>query len=105
MSAGWTMNLEREDVCPVLTLPDVTTFDDYLATLPKKERHEVRRKMRRAESKGEVRLDDSTDALRDLDVFIDLHQRRWGDDGLFRPTAGGQASRRFFARLLELLRP
>jgi CelD/BcsL family acetyltransferase involved in cellulose biosynthesis len=103
MSAGWTMNLEREDVCPVLTLPAVATFDDYLATLSKKDRHEVRRKLRRAESKGEVRLDDSEQPLRDLEVFIDLHQRRWGDDGLFRPTAGGDASRRFFARLLELL--
>jgi CelD/BcsL family acetyltransferase involved in cellulose biosynthesis len=103
MSAGWTMNLEREDVCPVLTLPKVATFDDYLATLSKKDRHEVRRKLRRAESKGEVRLDDSADPLRDLEVFIDLHQKRWGDDGLFRPTAGGNASRRFFARLLELL--
>jgi CelD/BcsL family acetyltransferase involved in cellulose biosynthesis len=103
MSAAWTMNLEREDVCPVLTLPAVSTFDDYLATLSKKDRHEVRRKLRRAESKGEVRLEDSADPLRDLEVFIELHQRRWGDDGLFRATAGGDASRRFFARLLELL--
>ena len=103
MSAGWTMNLEREDVCPVLTLPMVETFDDYLATLSKKDRHEIRRKLRRAESKGELRLDDSPDPLRDLEAFIDLHQKRWGDDGLFRPTAGGDASRRFFARLLELL--
>jgi CelD/BcsL family acetyltransferase involved in cellulose biosynthesis len=103
MSAGWTMNLEREDVCPVLTLPDVATLDDYLATLSKKDRHEIRRKIRRAESKGEVRLDDSSDPLRDLDAFIELHQKRWGDAGLFRPTTGGEASRRFFARLLELL--
>jgi CelD/BcsL family acetyltransferase involved in cellulose biosynthesis len=103
MDVGWTMNLEREDVCPVLTLPNVATFDGYLATLSKKDRHEVRRKLRRAESKGEVRLDDSPDPLHDLEVFIDLHQKRWGDDGLFRPTAAGTASRRFFARLLHLL--
>ena len=105
MSAAWTMNLEREDVCPVLTLPDVATFDDYLATLTKKDRHEIRRKIRRAELQGEIRLDDSAEPLRELDAFIELHQKRWGDDGLFRPTAGGDASRRFFARLLELLGP
>jgi CelD/BcsL family acetyltransferase involved in cellulose biosynthesis len=105
MADGWTLNLEREDVCPVLTLPDVPDFDAYLATLGKKARHEIRRKVRRAESRGEVRLDDSPDPLRDLDAFIELHQKRWGADGLFRPTPGGAASRRFFARLLELMGP
>jgi CelD/BcsL family acetyltransferase involved in cellulose biosynthesis len=103
MSAGWTLNLEREDVCPVLTLPDVPDFEAYLATLSKKDRHEIRRKVRRAESKGEVRLDDSPDPLRDLDAFVELHQKRWGADGLFRPTPGGAASRRFFDRLFELM--
>jgi CelD/BcsL family acetyltransferase involved in cellulose biosynthesis len=103
MATGWTLNLEREDVCPVLTLPDVPDFDAYLATLGKKARHEIRRKLRRAESRGEIRLDDSPDPLRDLDAFIDLHQKRWGAEGLFRPTPGGAASRRFFARLLELM--
>jgi CelD/BcsL family acetyltransferase involved in cellulose biosynthesis len=103
MAAGWTLNVEREDVCPVLTLPDVPDFEAYLDTLGKKSRHEIRRKIRRAEAKGEVRLDDSPDPLRDLETFIDLHQKRWGAEGLFRPTAGGEASRRFFARLLELM--
>lgn len=103
MAARWTMNLEREDVCPVLTLPDVADFDGYLATLDKKNRHEIRRKVRRAESHGEVRLDDSPDPLRDLEGFIDLHQKRWGAEGLFRPTPGGAASRRFLTRLLELM--
>ena len=61
-------------------------LDDYLATLGKKERHEIRRKVRRAEAVGEIRLDDSTDPLADLEAFIDLHQKRWGADGLFPPT-------------------
>jgi CelD/BcsL family acetyltransferase involved in cellulose biosynthesis len=105
MTAGWTLNLEREDVCPVLTLPDVADFDGYLGTLGKKARHEIRRKLRRAESRGEVRLADSPDPLGDLAAFIELHQKRWGAEGLFRPTPGGAASRRFFARLFELLGP
>ena len=49
-----------------------------------------------------VRLVDSTDPLADLEAFIDLHQRRWGADGLFPPTAGGEQSRVFFRRLFEL---
>ena len=101
MSEGWILNVEREDVCPVLTLTPGADFDAYLATLDKKGRHEIRRKLRRAEAIGELRLTDSTDPLAELDVFIDLHQRKWGEKGLFPATPGGNASRRFFRRLFE----
>ena len=93
MAEGWTLNVEREDVCPVVTLPAGVDMDGYLATLGKKERHEIRRKVRRAEAVGEIRLDDSTDPLADLEAFIDLHQKRWGADGLFPDTPGGAQSR------------
>jgi CelD/BcsL family acetyltransferase involved in cellulose biosynthesis len=103
---GWTVDLEREDVCPVLTIAaDTLDMDGFLATLGKKERHEIRRKVRRAEAAGEVRLMQSTDQLADLDAFIDLHQRRWGADGLFPPTPGGVASRTFIRRLFEEFGP
>jgi hypothetical protein len=101
MSEGWTLNVEREDVCPVLTLPPGIDFDGYLATLGKKDRHEIRRKIRRAEAVGPIRLTDCDDPVAELDSFIDLHQRRWGDDGLFAQTPGGDASRVFFRRLFE----
>ena len=42
-----------QEVCPVIHLPD--EWEGYLAMLDKKQRHELRRKMRRAES--EVKLD------------------------------------------------
>ncbi len=38
----------------------------------------------------------------DLDAFIELHQARWGVDGLFPDTPGGAQSRLFFRRLFEL---
>jgi len=101
MSEGWTLNVEREDVCPVVTLEPGIYFEGYLGTLGKKNRHEIRRKLRRAEAVGDIHLTDSTDPLADLDVFIDLHQRKWGDAGLFPPTPGGDASRRFVRRLFE----
>ena len=99
---GWTLNVDREDVCPVVTLPAVDDIEAYLATLGKKERHEVRRKVRRAAGVGEIRLRESTEPLGELDDFIDLHQKRWGDDGLFPPTKGGDQSRVFIRRLFEL---
>jgi CelD/BcsL family acetyltransferase involved in cellulose biosynthesis len=102
IAEGWTMNVEREEVCPVATLPGSGTIDDFLATLGKKERHEIRRKVRRAEAAGDIRLDDSKNPLVDLDAFIDLHQKRWGDKGLFPDTPGGRQSRTFFRRLVEL---
>jgi CelD/BcsL family acetyltransferase involved in cellulose biosynthesis len=101
ISHSWTLNVEREDVCPVVTLATGWDFDDYLATLDKKNRHEIRRKLRRAEAFGEIRLTDSADPLVDLETFIELHQRRWGDQGLFPRTPGGEASRRFFRRMFE----
>ena len=111
VAEGWTLNLEREDVCPVATLSlegavggaeaAADGLEVFLATLGKKERHEIRRKVRRAEAAGAVALTESADPLADLDAFIDLHQARWGDDGLFPPTAGGDASRLFIRRLFE----
>jgi len=104
-AAGWTLNLEREDVCPVVRLPQGGDFDDFLATLGKTERHEIRRKLRRAEAVGPIRLTRSADPLADLPAFIELHQKRWGEAGLFPDTAGGAMSRHFFRRLFELLGP
>lgn len=102
LAEGWTLNVEPEDVCPVIRIPEGADLDGYLATLGKKERHEIRRKVRRAEAVGEVTLVDSTDPSADLEAFIELHQARWGDDGLFPATPGGDQSRVFFRRLFEL---
>lgn len=110
IAEGWTLNLEPEDVCPVASLPGdgkpgSATIDDFLATLGKHDRHEIRRKVRRAESAGDIELVESTDPLGDLQSFIELHEARWGDDGLFPPTRGGDQSRVFVSRMLELLGP
>ena len=102
MAEGWTLNVEREDVCPVVRLPEGADFEAYLATLAKKERHETRRKVRRAEAVGPVELVESTDPLVDLDEFVDLHQRKWGERGLFPETIGGRQGRAFVRRLFEL---
>jgi CelD/BcsL family acetyltransferase involved in cellulose biosynthesis len=98
----WEVRREQEDVCPVVTLPADGTWDDYLATLDKKARHEIRRKIRRAEAAGEVRFSQAPLTAETVDRFIALHQARWGADGLFPDTEGGDRSRRFLHRLTEL---
>jgi CelD/BcsL family acetyltransferase involved in cellulose biosynthesis len=105
IAEGWTLDVEREDVCPVVDLPVGGSMDDFLGTLGKKERHEVRRKVRRAEAVGDIALEDSTDPLADLEAFIELHQKKWGADGLFPATQGGAQSRVLFRRLFELHGP
>jgi CelD/BcsL family acetyltransferase involved in cellulose biosynthesis len=45
--AGLRATVERQDRCPVLALPK--TWDEYLARLSGKDRHELRRKVRRLE--------------------------------------------------------
>lgn len=50
---GWRGKVEPLQVCPVIILPE--SWDRYLETLDKKQRHEIRRKLRRAEE-GEEKM-------------------------------------------------
>ena len=50
---GWRGEVSQQDVCPVITLPG--SWDDYLAGLDKKQRHEIRRKIRKIETEAETR--------------------------------------------------
>ena len=59
-------------------------------------------KIRRAEAAGPVRFVPAPLDAATVDRFIDLHQARWGDDGLFPETDGGARSRAFIHRLAAL---
>jgi CelD/BcsL family acetyltransferase involved in cellulose biosynthesis len=83
-SRGFSATVVQEDVCPVIPLP--ATWDDYLAMLDKKQRHEVRRKMRRAEEAGQVSyaiVDQSHDLAAQMDDFIALHRLSQPDKDQF----------------------
>ncbi|MFP4321301.1 MAG: GNAT family N-acetyltransferase [Anaerolineales bacterium] len=47
---GFDVDIQQQDVCPVIPLPG--SWDDYLQQLNKKQRHEIRRKMRRLKGLG-----------------------------------------------------
>ncbi len=73
---GYRTRVEVEDVCPVITLPD--TWDDYLMTLDGKQRHEVRRKLRKADREGSARfiiVGEEHDLRTEMESFVELHQQ------------------------------
>jgi CelD/BcsL family acetyltransferase involved in cellulose biosynthesis len=78
---GFGVDEEVEAVAPRLELPD--TWDGYMATLGKKDRHELRRKIRRLfDSGAEVTSDVLTsqeDVATTMDEFLDLHTRSRAD--------------------------
>ncbi len=73
--SGYAVAEEPEAVAPRLALP--ATWDDYLASLSKKDRHELRRKMRRLfESGANVELkvfETPDDVSAAMDDFLHLH--------------------------------
>nr|MBA2255033.1 GNAT family N-acetyltransferase [Chloroflexota bacterium] len=98
---GWQVHREQEDVCPVLSFAGAD-WETYLGSLGKKARHEIRRKIRRAEAAGDLRFELLPPAPETVESFIALHQARWGAEGLFPETEGGARSRRFLHRIAEL---
>lgn len=73
---GYEATIAVEDVCPIIDLP--STWDEYLARLGKKERHEIRRKIRKAEREAHVDwyiVDGSSNLAAELDDFLVLHGR------------------------------
>jgi CelD/BcsL family acetyltransferase involved in cellulose biosynthesis len=102
LDADWEVIREREDVCPVVTVPPDADWDGYLGTLSKKARHEIRRKLRRAQAGGELSISIERPTREAIETFIELHQRRFGAEGLFPSTEGGERSRQFVHRLAEL---
>jgi CelD/BcsL family acetyltransferase involved in cellulose biosynthesis len=76
-AAGYGVIDEVEAVAPRLQLPG--TWEEYLSSLGKKDRHELRRKLRRLFDSGagvdSQVLTDRTDVVAAMDTFLDLHTR------------------------------
>jgi CelD/BcsL family acetyltransferase involved in cellulose biosynthesis len=99
---GFHVTIQPDEVCPVALL--CSSWDAYLQMLSKKQRHEIRRKLRRAqeEVEWEWRTARSQDDLdRDLEVYFVLHELSVHDKVRFM-TSDMRAFFRGLAR--ELLR-
>ena len=79
---GLFVSSEVQEVCPVIPLP--RSFDEYLASVDKKQRHEIRRKLGRAEREAITRWSVARDDLDSaLDMFIALHAKSAPDKNEF----------------------
>jgi CelD/BcsL family acetyltransferase involved in cellulose biosynthesis len=83
---GLDFEVFAEDVCPVVELPD--DWNTYLMGLRKKDRHELRRKVRKLEGRDDVRwyLVPSTDRAQleeKMRVFLSLHKQSGADKAKF----------------------
>lgn len=99
-STNRTATFGVEEPAPFIDLVGLTTFDEHLERLDKKERHEIRRKLRRAEAAG-VQISASKDLSTDLPEFIRLHRARWGENGLFTATDKGASEERFMREIFS----
>jgi len=105
---GYEVSCAVEDVSLELDLPP--TWEEYLGMLSQKQRHEVRRKLRRMQEAGEVKyrvVEDTRDVPGALDIFFKLFRQGKAEkvfymtprrESFFRSLAKAMAQ----ARLLRL---
>lgn len=73
---GLAYQQTQQDVCPIIDLP--ATWDEYLAAVGKKQRHEIKRKWLRLEEQGKVTFRVVKDTNADpeaLETFFTLHRQ------------------------------
>ena len=83
----YDIHSKLEDISLDLELP--ATFDEYLATLPAKQRHEVKRKLRRLWEVGKVdyRIVENSATVHDfMDTFLKLFSESREDKATFMTT-------------------
>jgi len=92
--AGIDCRIDQHETVSVLSLPP--SYDDWLASIGKKERHEVRRKRRRFEVEfGEIEI--VRRGVEALEGFCEMHRSSQGDKSTFM-TADMQ---HYFADLMK----
>lgn len=99
---GWNVEVEKEDVSPRLELSG--DWEEYVSSLRKKDRHELRRKMRRLDAAGEVRhieLSAREDVETALTDFFALHRLSTPEKNEFMTPEREQFFRDVSAKLAD----
>jgi len=96
---GWSVSIARDDVCPVVSLPD--TWEEYLQMLEGKQRREIRRKLRRGSAQAALSwyiVGPDHDLRAEVDDFLDLMAASTPDKEAFLTPA----RRNFFHQLARV---
>ncbi len=96
---GWAVSTTRDDVCPLVRLPP--TWEEYLQMLDGKQRHELRRKLRRAEAEPALRwyiVGAEHDLEGEIEDFLTLMAASTPDKAAFLTPQ----MREFFRRLARV---
>jgi CelD/BcsL family acetyltransferase involved in cellulose biosynthesis len=86
---GFSSSLREIEVAPVLSIP--STYKDYLTGLKRKNRHELRRKLKRIERLDGIKIKKITETHHiqpAMDGFISLHQKSSPEKLAFWTTEG-----------------
>ena len=81
---GYDISCKKLDVSLELDLP--ATWDEYLMKLNGKQRHEIRRKLRRSQDAGKITyrvIDNVDDLKKEMDIFIKLFKSNREDKVIF----------------------
>ena len=100
---GYTVEIEEEDVTSGIVLPE--TWDEYLALLNKKDRHELRRKLRRMDSQADWKwysFSEPTQVAERLDEFISLMRQSRADKDEFMTPERERFFQNITQRMAEL---
>ncbi len=96
---GFQVDVSLDDVCPIIPLPD--SFEAYLAGLDKKDRHELRRKLRRASGQTEWYIvGDEHNLNAEIDRFLKLMGASTPDKAAF---LADPQNTEFFRRIVPIL--
>jgi CelD/BcsL family acetyltransferase involved in cellulose biosynthesis len=101
-AAGWEVAVQKEDVAPKLELPG--EWEQYVSGLRKKDRHELRRKIRRLEAAGDVRQVELTtreDVETAASDFFRLHRMSTPEKNEFMTQERERFFRDVMARLAD----
>lgn len=95
VAAGLPADPVQHEVAAVLDLP--ASHEDWLASLGRKERHEVRRKLRRFEEAGGVPRPERGEGIDAVHTFCEMHRSAGGEKGEFMT----EEMERYFTSLHE----
>jgi len=101
-AAGYQYSEQVDEVCPVIDLPTDRNFATYLASLGKKQRHELRRKLRRFEAQFpdyKYYTTDCAECKDGLNDFYALHRASAGTKQQFMDDKMAQ----FFTDMVDAL--